>query len=148
MKFDCGMQILQIALDLVISVTTNFTFFMSYFLNEVFLRYLSYIVHLLVKFLFGGTDRPIASIAFRAHGELLAVASGHKVRICCRVDSSSSMLFLQCFWTFLYQLYIWQYNKRGETSSPAIVLKTRRSLRAVHFHPHGAPFLLTAEVMT
>lgn len=65
--------------------------------------------------------RPIASIAFHAQGELLAVASGHK-------------------------LYIWNYNRRGETSSPTIVLKTRRSLRAVHFHPHGAPFLLTAEV--
>ncbi|XP_068326594.1 uncharacterized protein [Pyrus communis] len=65
--------------------------------------------------------RPIASIAFHAQGELLAVASGHK-------------------------LYIWHYNRRGETSSPSIVLKTRRSLRAVHFHPHGAPFLLTAEV--
>lgn len=65
--------------------------------------------------------RPIASIAFHAEGELLAVASGHK-------------------------LYIWHYNKRGEGSSPTIVLKTRRSLRAVHFHPHAAPFLLTAEV--
>ncbi|KAJ6825073.1 uncharacterized protein M6B38_378410 [Iris pallida] len=65
--------------------------------------------------------RPIASIAFHAQGELLAVASGHK-------------------------LYIWNYNKRGEASSPTIVLKTRRSLRAVHFHPHAAPFLLTAEV--
>ncbi|KAL6968119.1 hypothetical protein U1Q18_033922 [Sarracenia purpurea var. burkii] len=65
--------------------------------------------------------RPIASIAFHAEGEVLAVASGHK-------------------------LYIWHYNRRGETSSPNIVLKTRRSLRAVHFHPHGAPFLLTAEV--
>ncbi|GMH20069.1 hypothetical protein Nepgr_021910 [Nepenthes gracilis] len=65
--------------------------------------------------------RPIASIAFHAQGELLAVASGHK-------------------------LYIWQYNGRGETSSPTIVLKTRRSLRAVQFHPHAAPFLLTAEV--
>uniref|UniRef100_A0A7C9AK10 Uncharacterized protein n=1 Tax=Opuntia streptacantha TaxID=393608 RepID=A0A7C9AK10_OPUST len=65
--------------------------------------------------------RPIASIAFHAQGELLAVASGHK-------------------------LYIWHYNIRGETSTPTIVLKTRRSLRAVHFHPHGAPFLLTAEV--
>ncbi|KAJ8451197.1 hypothetical protein Cgig2_013969 [Carnegiea gigantea] len=65
--------------------------------------------------------RPIASIAFHAQGELLAVASGHK-------------------------LYIWHYNRRGETSTPTIVLKTRRSLRAVHFHPHGAPFLLTAEV--
>ncbi|XP_059431933.1 uncharacterized protein LOC132165407 isoform X3 [Corylus avellana] len=65
--------------------------------------------------------RPIASIAFHAKGDILAVASGHK-------------------------LYIWQYNKRGEASSPAIVLKTRRSLRAVHFHPHAASFLLTAEV--
>lgn len=64
--------------------------------------------------------RPIASIAFHARGEVLAVASGHK-------------------------LYIWHYNKRGDTHSPAIVLKTRRSLRAVHFHPHAAPFLLTAE---
>lgn len=46
----------------------------------------------------------------------------------------------------LSQLYMWHYNRRGETSSPVIVLKTRRSLRAVHFHPHAAPFLLTAEV--
>ncbi|KAL6646796.1 hypothetical protein ACP70R_015490 [Stipagrostis hirtigluma subsp. patula] len=65
--------------------------------------------------------RPIASIAFHARGETLAVASGHK-------------------------LYIWNYNKRVEASAPAIILKTRRSLRAVHFHPHGAPYLLTAEV--
>ncbi|PON94896.1 Guanine nucleotide-binding protein, beta subunit [Trema orientale] len=65
--------------------------------------------------------RPIASIAFHAKGELLAVASGHK-------------------------LYIWHYNRRGENSAPAIILRTRRSLRAVHFHPHAAPFLLTAEV--
>ncbi|KAK8345865.1 hypothetical protein V6Z12_A07G176700 [Gossypium hirsutum] len=65
--------------------------------------------------------RPIASLAFHAEGELLAVACGHK-------------------------LYIWDYNKNGEGSSPAIILKTRRSLRAVHFHPHAAPFLLTAEV--
>ncbi|OMO95289.1 hypothetical protein COLO4_16009 [Corchorus olitorius] len=65
--------------------------------------------------------RPIASIAFHAQGEVLAVASGHK-------------------------LYIWHYDRRGETSSPAIILKTRRSLRAVHFHPYAAPFLLTAEV--
>ncbi|KAJ8899168.1 hypothetical protein K2173_011955 [Erythroxylum novogranatense] len=72
--------------------------------------------------------RPIASIAFHGEGELLAVASGHKV----------------WFWSF--SLYIWHYNKRGEASSPTIVLKTRRSLRAVHFHPHGVPFLLTAEV--
>ncbi|KAF8086703.1 hypothetical protein N665_0615s0050 [Sinapis alba] len=65
--------------------------------------------------------RPIASIAFHAQGDVLAVASGHK-------------------------LHIWHYDKTGEDSSPAIVLKTRRSLRAVHFHPHGVPLLLTAEV--
>ncbi|GFQ05175.1 activating molecule in becn1-regulated autophagy protein 1, partial [Phtheirospermum japonicum] len=65
--------------------------------------------------------RPIASIAFHAQGEILAVASGHK-------------------------LYMWHYNRRGEASAPTIILKTRRSLRAVHFHPHAAPFLLTAEV--
>ncbi|TVU32442.1 hypothetical protein EJB05_24173 [Eragrostis curvula] len=66
-------------------------------------------------------NRPIASIAFHAWGEILAVASGHK-------------------------LYIWNYNKRCESSAPSIILKTRRSLRAVHFHPLGAPYLLTAEV--
>ncbi|XP_006660508.1 uncharacterized protein LOC102702593 [Oryza brachyantha] len=65
--------------------------------------------------------KPIASIAFHANGELLAVASGHK-------------------------LFIWDYNKRDEASNPSMVLRTRRSLRAVQFHPHGAPYLLTAEV--
>ncbi|KAG2306493.1 hypothetical protein Bca52824_026241 [Brassica carinata] len=64
-------------------------------------------------------NRPIASIAFHAEGDILAVASGHKV---------------------------WHYDKTGEDSTPAIVLKTRRSLRAVHFHPHRVPLLLTAEV--
>ncbi|KAE8721342.1 Transducin family protein / WD-40 repeat family protein isoform 8 [Hibiscus syriacus] len=65
--------------------------------------------------------RPIASIAFHAQGEVLAVTSGHKVRL------------------------IVPYM-RGETSSLSIILKTRRSLRAVHFHSYAAPFLLTAEV--
>lgn len=44
------------------------------------------------------------------------------------------------------QLYIWQYTKEGDAGHPIIVLRTRRSLRAVHFHPHAAPLLLTAEV--
>ncbi|KAK7277468.1 hypothetical protein RJT34_22481 [Clitoria ternatea] len=66
--------------------------------------------------------RPIASLAFHANGEIIAVASGHK-------------------------LYMWNYNNGGEASSPPVfVLKTRRSLRAVHFHPHAAPYLLTAQV--
>ncbi|KAJ4878238.1 Transducin family protein / WD-40 repeat family protein [Raphanus sativus] len=66
-------------------------------------------------------DKPIASMAFHAEGDLLAVASGHK-------------------------LHMWYYNRSGEVSTPVVVLKTRRSLRAVHFHPHGAPLFMTAEV--
>lgn len=66
-------------------------------------------------------NRPIASIAFHAQGDLLAVASGHR-------------------------LYIWRYNEMGDTSAPISILRTRRSLRAVHFHPHASPILLTAEV--
>lgn len=66
-------------------------------------------------------NRPIASIAFHAQGDLLAVASGHR-------------------------LYIWRYNEKGDTSTPIIILRTRRSLRAVHFHPLASPILLTAEV--
>ena len=42
------------------------------------------------------------------------------------------------------QLYMWEYAKEG--AQPMVVLKTRRSLRAVHFQPHGIPLLLTAEV--
>lgn len=63
--------------------------------------------------------KPIASLAFHASVNVLAVACGHK-------------------------LYMWEYAKAG--SSPVIVLKTRRSMRAVHFHPHGEPMALTAEV--
>ena len=67
--------------------------------------------------------RPIASLAFHIEGDALAVASGHK-------------------------LYMWQYTKQqqGEEGAPPVALKTRRSLRAVHFHPLGLPLVLTAEV--
>jgi len=67
--------------------------------------------------------RPIASLAFHAEGEVLAVASGHK-------------------------LYLWEYLAPAGTleAVPGICLRTRRSLRAVHFHPLGMPLLLTAEV--
>ena len=41
-------------------------------------------------------------------------------------------------------MYMWEYSKEG--AQPMVVLKTRRSLRAVHFQPHGTPLLLTAEV--
>ncbi|KAK3268211.1 hypothetical protein CYMTET_23274 [Cymbomonas tetramitiformis] len=65
--------------------------------------------------------RPIASLAFHAVGNILAIASGHR-------------------------LYMWEYEAQGEKASPQIALRTRRSLRAVRFHPHGAPLLLSAEV--
>ncbi len=45
----------------------------------------------------------------------------------------------------VWQLYMWEYNKPG--AIPVVILKTRRSLRAVHFRPHGVPYLLTAEVI-
>ncbi len=55
------------------------------------------------------------------------------------------------------QLFMWEWSKGGALPSefaegaehawsPVVVHKTRRSLRAVHFHPHGAPLMLTAEV--
>ena len=43
-----------------------------------------------------------------------------------------------------HKLYMWEYTVAGAT--PVIVLKTRRSMRAVHFHPSGLPMVLTAEV--
>jgi hypothetical protein len=58
------------------------------------------------------------------------------------------------------QLYMWDYTRPraapvaaggaapggGGGGQPHVALKTRRSLRAVHFHPHGRPLMLTAEV--
>uniref|UniRef100_A0A7S2WZ10 WD40 repeat domain-containing protein n=3 Tax=Chloropicon primus TaxID=1764295 RepID=A0A7S2WZ10_9CHLO len=66
--------------------------------------------------------RPIASLAFHAHGDVIGIASGH-------------------------QLYIWDYSRSGlGDPKPVSVLRTKRSLRAVHFHPFGIPILLSAEV--
>lgn len=63
--------------------------------------------------------KPIASLAFHPSSPILAIACGHK-------------------------LYTWEWPLPH--AHPTIVLKTKRSMRAVHFHPHGAPLLLTAEV--
>ena len=73
--------------------------------------------------MYSASGRPIASLAFHIEGDALAVASGHK-------------------------LYMWQYTRQqqGEDGAPPVALKTRRSLRAVHFHPLGLPLVLTAEV--
>jgi len=76
--------------------------------------------------------KSIASLAFHPGSDALCVAAGHK-------------------------LYAWKYKKYRLRSDPSgvevdvrdavnILLKTPRSLRAVHFHPTGAPLLLTAEV--
>jgi activator-of-BECN1-regulated-autophagy protein 1 len=70
----------------------------------------------IAKHLFG---KPIASLAFHGSLSIIAIACGHK-------------------------LYIWDYTVPG--AAPAIVLRTRRSMRAVHFHPQGLPLLLTGEV--
>lgn len=63
--------------------------------------------------------KPIASLAFHESENLLAIACGHK-------------------------LFMWEYGTLG--AAPSIVLRTRRSMRAVHFHPSGLPLVLTAEV--
>lgn len=44
-------------------------------------------------------------------------------------------------------MWIWRFNEEGLTKPvPVLVLKTRRSLRAVQYHPQGGPLILTAEV--
>lgn len=76
--------------------------------------------------------KSIASLAFCPRSDVLCVAAGHK-------------------------LYAWKYTKyrtRSDASGAevdvrdavSVLLKTTRSLRAVHFHPCGAPLMLTAEV--
>ncbi|KAK9795580.1 hypothetical protein WJX73_006789 [Symbiochloris irregularis] len=66
--------------------------------------------------------RPIASLAFKADGSLLAIASGHT-------------------------LFAWVFDEDCQPQGlPVPVLKTRRSMRAIHFHPFGAPLMLSAEV--
>ena len=63
----------------------------------------------------------IASLSFHPDGKVLAISSGHK-------------------------LFMWRYNERGTAGSPALALRCRHSMRAVHFHPGSQPVLLAAEV--
>lgn len=44
------------------------------------------------------------------------------------------------------QLYVWDYGASAK-HPPVAIYKAPRSLRAVRFHPTGAPLLLTAELM-
>ncbi|ACO64778.1 predicted protein [Micromonas commoda] len=149
-----------------------------------------------LRFDFG---KPIASLAFHPEGDILAVASGHKLytwryaaamradwearidgdvprgdamdanavhassregglREDTRDDAGGSR------WT-ASAAYVGGFPSRSRgtvagamgaegaegadpdaLAVPYISLRTRRSLRAVHFHPHGAPMLLSAEV--
>ena len=44
----------------------------------------------------------------------------------------------------LMQVYIWRYDSSSK-EPPVVILKTKRTLRGLHFHP-TLPLLLTAEV--
>ena len=49
------------------------------------------------------------------------------------------------------QVYFWDYSKPSSSTrphqNPSYILRTKRSLRALHFHPLGLPLILTAEVV-
>ena len=68
-------------------------------------------------------SRPISSLTFHASGSTLAVASGKR-------------------------LYLWEYGLPPDNAdaAPAMVLKTRRSLRAAHLVNNGHSLLLTADL--
>lgn len=88
-------------------------------------------------------DRGTPSCCIRTQG-VLSFYHGPLVYYIILEVSYELINLITLYVNFLSQVYIWNYKK--EHSSPDIVLKTLRSLRAVHFHPQAAPFLLTAEV--
>jgi len=138
--------------------------------------------------------KPIASLAFNAAGDVLAVASGHKLyawryrnmpqwderrasrdpeaRAAAARDAAAAVAahedainavrdglgarnepyppplppFIATFPSRGRGSTFAGADGAGDVSFPCIALRTRRSLRAVHFHPHGAPLLLSAEV--
>ena len=125
--------------------------------------------------------KPIASLAFHAVGDVLAVASGHKLYTWCYANAfagrgrdddadpgagatvengnagdarPNANANATDAWTGSFPTRSrGAENASGDAGAsgdlarvPCISLRTRRSLRAVHFHPHGAPLLLSAEV--
>ena len=121
--------------------------------------------------------KPIASLAFHSEGDVLAVASGHKLYTwryvkamaarreaaeAERGESTAGPTGASVAGSFPRGFERGRGSTHGSTphagstpgmssastaeAVPCISLRTRRSLRAVHFHPHGAPLLLSAEV--
>ena len=78
--------------------------------------------------------KSIASLAFLPGSDLLLVTAGHKL---------SS-------WNYRRFRHASQMNPDGNLirreDATQVLLRTRRSLRVVHFHPTGMPLLMTAEV--
>ena len=78
--------------------------------------------------------RSISSLAFYPGSDVLLVTAGHK-------------LFQ---WKYKKYRFHGQLNPDGTPTNAhdaiKVLLRTTRSLRAVHFHPTGAPLVLTAEV--
>ncbi|GMH32976.1 hypothetical protein BSKO_00810 [Bryopsis sp. KO-2023] len=64
---------------------------------------------------------PISSLCFHPTGDFLAVAGGDK-------------------------LHLWEYDHaNGCFGKASVVLKTTETIRTVHFHPLGAPMIMTTE---
>ena len=78
--------------------------------------------------------KSIASLAFFPGSDILCVTAGHKLYA----------------WKYKKYKSLGQVNPDGSAVSAQdavkVLLRTTRSLRAVHFHPTGAPMILTAEV--
>ena len=78
--------------------------------------------------------KSIASLAFFPGSDILCVTSGHRLYA----------------WKYKKYKFREQVNPDGSAVSAQdaikVLLRTTRSLRAVHFHPTGAPMILTAEV--
>ena len=67
------------------------------------------------------------------------------------MSSPAILIFYFCVIYEPHQVYFWDYSKPASQTrphqNPSYILRTKRSLRALHFHPLGIPLILTAEVV-
>ena len=108
-------------------------------------------------------SRPIASVSFHAGGDIMSIATGHKLYMCdCsgiggrHGENGHDKGMRGGRWrrheggTRAEEAgQVGDNTESPEPSGlapPVMVLRTHRSLRAVQFHPTGAPYLLTAEL--